>query len=76
MFEKLKEILMEEFRIPEDKITMDAELINDLGINSLDLNDLALQCEDKFDIEIRDEDIRQFITVGNVVEYLDKINLK
>ena len=76
MFEQLKTILVEELQIEESDITMEAELINDLGINSLELADLILLCEEKFNIEIKDDDIHQFITVGNVVDYLNKISAK
>ncbi|MBO7170733.1 MAG: acyl carrier protein [Clostridia bacterium] len=51
---------------------MEASLGNDLGINSLELADLVLLCEEKFDIEIEDEDLRELITVGDVVNYLEE----
>ena len=73
MFEKVKELLVEELDINADDITPEAELVNDLGINSLELADLVLQCEDKFDIEITDEVINSFVTVGDVVSALCKI---
>ena len=44
MFEELKKILVEEFSIDEDKITLEAEFVNDLGINSLELADLVFIC--------------------------------
>ena len=47
-------------------------LINDLGINSLELADLILLCEEKFGIEVKDDDIHKFITVGDVVAYLEE----
>lgn len=71
MFEKIKNILVEDLQIAEDDIKPEAELIADLGINSLELADLILMCEDKFGIEINDDDIHKFITVGDVVEYLE-----
>ena len=71
MFEKVKNLLMEELRVDEDKITMDAELANDLGVNSLELADLILLCEEKFNVVIDDEDLHQFNTVGDVVRYLE-----
>ena len=71
MFETLKTLLAEELQIDPDEITMEAELTNDLGINSIELADLVMQCEDKFDIEINDDDIRNFVTIGDVVEYLE-----
>ena len=74
MFEKIKEILVEEMQVDPDAVTMEAELVNDLGVNSLELADLILLCEEKFDIEINDEDIHKFITVADVVTYLDGLN--
>ncbi len=74
MFEKLKEILVSELQLDAADIVMEAELINDLGINSLELADLILLCEEQFNISIKDEDIHKFITVGDVVTYLEKIS--
>lgn len=71
MFEKLKELLVEELSIEEDLITLDAELKSDLGINSLELAELAMQCEEALDVEIKDDDIHKFVTVRDIVEYLE-----
>ena len=71
MFEKLKDILIEELSIEADTITMEAELANDLGINSLELADLVLLCEDTFGVEFDENDMHKFITVGDVVEFLN-----
>ena len=71
MFETLKKLLVEELQINEDIITLDAELSSDLGINSIELADLVMICEEKFDLVIEDEDLHGFITVGDVVNYLE-----
>lgn len=71
MFDKVKEMLVENLHIEESIITLDAELDNDLGINSLEIADLVLMCEEDFGIEIADDDIQKLITVGDVVEYLE-----
>ena len=71
MFEKLKDILVEELSIDADQITMEAELTNDLGINSLDLADLVLLCEDEFGIEFGESDLHKFITVDDVVKFIE-----
>ena len=71
MFEKLRDILVEEHSIEADAITMEAELANDLGINSLELADLVLLCEDTFGVEFDENDMHKFITVGDVVEFLN-----
>ena len=72
MFEKLKELLVEELQIDADDITLDAELSGDLGINSIELADLVLICEEQYDIVIEDESLSSFITVGDVVNYLEE----
>ena len=71
MFEQVKTILVEDLRVNEDEIKPEAELIADLGINSLELADMILLCEERFGIEINDDDIHKFITVGDVVNYLE-----
>ena len=71
MFETLKNLMVEELSINADSITMEAELTGDLGINSLELADLVYACEEKFGVEIEDDDLRNFVTVGDVVRYLE-----
>ena len=72
MFEKVKNMLVNDLQINPDDIRPEAELINDLGINSLELADLILLCEEKFGLEVKDDDIHKFITVGDVVSYLEE----
>ncbi len=71
MFETLKNFMVEELNINADSITMEAELTGDLGINSLELADLVYACEEKFGVEIDDDDLRNFNTVGDVVRYIE-----
>lgn len=73
MFEKVKALLVDELGIKESDITPSSELATDLGINSLELADLVLLCEEKFDIEIGDDVIHKFITVGDVADYLSEV---
>ena len=72
MFDKLKELLVSELSLDAADITPEAELVNDLGINSIELTDLLLLCEEKFDVKIEDEDAHGFITVGDVADFLQK----
>ena len=72
MFETLKNILVEELQIDPEEITAESELANDLGINSIELADLVMLCEDKFGVEIEDDDIHKFVTIGDVVAYLEE----
>ena len=71
MFEQIKTLLMDEMQIDAEDITMEAELTKDLGINSIELTDLVMLCEERFNIEINDEDIHKLISVGDVVKYLE-----
>ncbi len=72
MFEELKKMLVDELSVNPDDVTESAELVTDLGINSLELADLILLCEERFDVEISEDDVRSFVTVGNVVDYLSE----
>ena len=71
MFETIKKFLVEKMNKNESEITMEAELAGDLGINSLELAELVLACEEKFNVVIDDEDLHHFTTVGDVVTYLE-----
>ena len=76
MYEKLKALLVDELQIDENDISLDAELSGDLGINSIELADLVMLCEETFDIEIQDEDVGNLTTIGDVVNFLEKITNK
>ena len=76
MFEKVKALLVDELQINASDITMEAELTKDLNINSIELADLIMMCEEKFGIEIDEEDANKFVTVGDVVNYLDSLENK
>lgn len=73
MYEEFRQLLIDKLEIEPDLIKPEAQLANDLGINSLELADLVLFCEDKYDIEIDDDALQSFITVNDVVEYLSGI---
>ena len=73
MFEQFKELLIDEFQVDEDKITLDAELSGDLAINSIELAELILRCEEEFGIDIQEEEMHKFVTVGDVVDYLNTL---
>ena len=72
MFETLKNLLVEELQLNADDIKPESELANDLGINSIELADLIILCEDKFGVTIEDEDLHKFVTIADVVSYLEE----
>ena len=71
MFETLKKLLAEELQIDPATITPDAELASDLGLNSIELANLVMLCEEKFDVTIDNDDIHKFVTIADVAEYLE-----
>jgi len=73
IFENLKEALAKQFEINPDSITMDTNLIDDIGADSLDVVELIMELEDRFGISISDEDAAELYTVRRIVEYLEKL---
>ena len=73
MFEKVVDLLVDELQLNRNDIKKDSELSGDLGINSIELADLVMICEERFGIEINDEDSKNFVTVGDVVDYLKSL---
>ena len=65
------EVLAERLSINENKITPQAEIVSDLGADSLDRVEIVMALEDEFNIEIPDEDAEKFKTVKNVVDYVE-----
>ena len=72
-FEKVQEALAKQFEMDPQTITMDTNLIDDLGADSLDVVELIMSLEDLYGISISDEDAAQLYTVGRIVEYLEKL---
>lgn len=72
MLEKIKNIVLEYTELEDVEITRDSVLLQDLGLNSLDLMEMVCAFEDEFDIEISDREARSFKTVGDVLDFLEK----
>ena len=71
VFEKVKKILCDQLDLEEEQVTEQAEVIEDLGADSLDIVDLVMTLEEEFDTEIPDEDIENLKTVGDIVKYIE-----
>lgn len=71
MFEEVKRILNEYANVDEDLITPSSNLTTDLNLNSLDVVNVIVEFEETFGIEIDEEDIRSFTTVGDIVDYIE-----
>jgi len=71
VFEKVREILCQQLDVEEDKVTMESEIIKDLGADSLDLVDLVMTLEDEFDMEVPEGDVESIKSVGDLVKYVE-----
>ena len=71
IFNEVKDIIVEQLGVEADKVTMEASFIDDLGADSLDLVELILALEEKYDTEIADEVAEKMVTVKDVVEYIN-----
>lgn len=71
MFEKLCNILAEQFGVETESITPETTFVEDLGADSLDLVELMMSIEDSFDVgEISEQDAAKIKTVGDVLELI------
>ncbi len=71
--QEMIEIIVEQLSVEKDKVVPEASFVDDLGADSLDLVELIMAMEEKFDIEIPDEDAEKIVTVQDAVNYVDKI---
>ena len=71
IFEKLKDIIAEQLSVDADKVTLEANIQEDLDADSLDIVDLITTIEDEFDISIPDEAVEEIKTVNDIVTYVE-----
>lgn len=67
---QIKEAIVEKLGVEESKVTPNASFINDLGADSLDTVELIMELENRFNIQIPDEDQEKIQTVGNAIDYV------
>ena len=72
IFEKVKKIVSEQLGVEEEIVNMESTFVDDLAADSLDIVELIMIIEEEFDIEISDEDAEKIVTVGDVVNYIEK----
>ena len=75
VFEKVKEIIVSELSVDADKITLDTNIKEDLGADSIDAVQIVMALEDEFGIEIDTENVEEITVVKNLVAYIEnKLN--
>ena len=72
IFEKLKDIIAEQLSVEADEVSLDSNIQDDLGADSLDVVDLITTIEDEFDLSIPDEAVEEIKTVGDIANYIEK----
>lgn len=70
-FDKVKAIVVEQLGVDEAEVTIDSTFIDDLGADSLDIVELIMAFEEKFNVEIPDDVAEKIKTVKDTVEYID-----
>lgn len=74
IFERVKEVIAEQLGIEDiDTITMETTFIDDLSADSLDIVELIMALEEEFDMEIPEAEAEKIVTVGDVVDYIEKM---
>ena len=72
IFDKIKDIIIEQLQVEESDISMDTNLMKDLSADSLDAVEIIMAIEEEYGIEIPDEYAENFQTVGDLVEYVEE----
>ena len=72
IFDEVKEVVMEELNKTADEVKEDSKFAEDLGADSLDVVELVMALEEKFEIEIPDEDAEKITTVADAVKYIEE----
>ena len=75
VFEKVAGIISEQLGISVDKITLNSQIIDELGADSLDVVEMIMAFSDEFGVDIPDELAQKMATVGDIVEYLEQNEL-
>lgn len=71
IFQGIKDIVVEQLAVKEDEVTPKATFVDDLGADSLDIVELVMALEEKFGLEISDEDAEKITTIDDAVNYID-----
>ena len=72
VFDRLQAIVAEQLGVETEKITPDAEFIQDLNADSLDMVELVMSLEEEFGVEISDEEVEKIIKVSDAVDYIEE----
>ena len=72
-FDDVKAVVVEQLSIDSDAVKMESKIIEDLGADSLDVVELIMALEEKFEVEIPDSDAEKLIKIEDVVNYIENL---
>lgn len=72
LFDDVKAVIVEQLSVNADEVKLESKFVEDLGADSLDVVELVMELENKFNIEIPDEEAEKISTVKDVVDYIEK----
>lgn len=72
IFEKVRNVIVEQLGVDESEVTMDASFLDDLGADSIDIVEFIMALEEEFGLEIPDEEVDKIVTVENVIDYISE----
>jgi acyl carrier protein len=73
LFDEVKEVVVEQLSVNADEVKEESKFVEDLGADSLDVVELVMALEEKFDIEIPDEDAEKIATVNDAIKFIENI---
>jgi len=73
LFDDVKEVVVEQLNVNPDEVKEESKFVEDLGADSLDVVELVMALEEKFDIEIPDEDAEKIATVTDAITFIENI---
>ncbi len=72
VYERLQGIVAEQLGVEPDQVTREAEFVQDLNADSLDMVELVMSLEEEFGVEISDDEVENIRTVGDAIDYIDE----
>ncbi|GKH59819.1 acyl carrier protein [Campylobacter ureolyticus] len=73
VFEDVRDVVVEQLSVDADAVKLESKIVEDLGADSLDVVELIMALEDKFDVEIPDSDAEKLLSIKDVVDYIEKL---
>jgi acyl carrier protein len=74
VFDDVRDVVVEQLSVAPEAVKLESKIIEDLGADSLDVVELVMALEEKFEVEIPDSEAEKLISISDVVSYIEKLN--